>query len=67
MAVEVRLEPAFSPGVPTLLFDPRVREIYGRQYDVTSDGNHFLVNQSLDQPAIEPLTLVQNWASELER
>ena len=67
MAVEVRLEPAFSPGVPTLLFHPRTREIFGRQYDVTSDGNRFLVNQPIDQPGVEPLTLVQNWTSELER
>jgi Tol biopolymer transport system component len=67
MAVEVRLEPTFSPGVPTLLFDPRAREIPGRQYDVTSDGNRFLVNQTVEQPAVEPLTLVQNWTSELER
>ena len=67
MAVEVRLEPTFSPGVPTLLFDPRARKINGRQYDVTSNGNRFLVNQTVGQPAVEPLTLVLNWTSELER
>ena len=65
MAVEVTFEPTLSVGVPEALFDP------GRpgwpRYDVTRDGNRFLVRQLIDQPSVEPLTLVQNWTSELER
>jgi Tol biopolymer transport system component/predicted Ser/Thr protein kinase len=66
MTVEVRLEPTFSPGIPEALFDPGERSLGGQQWDVTPDGSRFLVNQPIEQPD-EPLTLVQNWASELER
>jgi len=41
----------------------RKRGLHGR----APDDNRFLVNQLIDQPRVEPLTLVQNWASELER
>jgi hypothetical protein len=34
---------------------------------VTPDGRRFLVNQLIEQPVVDPLTLVQNWSSELER
>ena len=65
MAAEVTLEPTFSAGIPEGLFD---LENYGWPwYDVTPDGNRFLVNQPIEQPGIESLTLVLNWASELER
>jgi len=67
MAVEVTLTPTFSAGAPEALFDPHLREGLGPQYDVTLDGNRFLVNQSVEQPAVEPLTLVLNWTSELEQ
>ena len=67
MAVEVTLAPTFSVGAPEALFDPHLREGFGPQFDVTLDGTRFLVNQPVDQPAVEPLTLVQNWTSELER
>ncbi|MEE8277199.1 MAG: hypothetical protein V3R89_00545, partial [Thermoanaerobaculia bacterium] len=66
MAVEVTLEPTFSAGIPEALFDPQERDLLGPQYDVTPDGNRFLVNQPIERPVVEPLTLVQNWASELE-
>jgi Tol biopolymer transport system component len=67
MAVDVSLEPTFAAGIPEALFDPRERDAVGQQYDVTPDGLRFLVNQPLEQPVVEPLILVQNWARELER
>ena len=39
----------------------------GHEYDVTPDGNRFLVTQPIEQSGAEPLTLVQNWTSGLER
>jgi hypothetical protein len=66
-AVEVTLEPTFSARIPKTLFDPRARDVAGPQYDVTPDGRRFLVNQPIEQAVVEPLTLVQNWTSELER
>ena len=62
-----KLEPTFSAGIPEALFDPRERNRQGQQYDVTPDGLRFLVNQPLEQSVVEPLTLVQSWARELER
>lgn len=65
MAAAVTLEPAFSAGTPEVLFDPG--EVGFNQWDVTPDGNRFLVAQRIEQFEAEPLTLVQNWTNELER
>ncbi len=66
VAVDIRLDPAFSAGVPRVLFDPQIRtSIPPRMWDVSADGERFLVTRSLDAPDVEPLTLVQRWASGL--
>ena len=66
MAVEVTLEPSFSAGIPEVLFD--TGEAWrNRRYDVTPDGNRFLLVEPVEAPGVESLTLVQNWTSELER
>jgi serine/threonine protein kinase/Tol biopolymer transport system component len=65
MAVEVALEPTFSVGIPKALFNPG--SAGWPEFDVTPDGERFLVNQPIDEPSVEPLTLVQNWTSALER
>ncbi len=68
IAVDIRPDPAFSAGVPRPLFDPRMRtDIPPRMWDVTADGERFLVVRPLDAPDVEPLTLVQNWQSALEK
>lgn len=68
VAVDVRLRPAFEAGTPKLLFDPRLRTtLQGRPWDVTADGERFLVNRALEAPGVEPITLVQNWAATLEK
>ncbi|MDX1583485.1 MAG: protein kinase, partial [Thermoanaerobaculia bacterium] len=63
MAVDVELEPTFSAGVPVELFDANPRQVIGPQWDVTADGSRFLVNEPIGETAVEPATLVQNWAS----
>ncbi len=66
LAVDIRLDPAFSAGVPKVLLDPQIRtSIQARMWDISADGERFLVTRSLDAPEVEPLTLVQNWASAL--
>jgi eukaryotic-like serine/threonine-protein kinase len=54
------------PGVPRALFQTRIvaplRVLF--QYDVTADGNSFLINSLKPQA---PLTLVTNWARALNR
>ncbi len=67
VAVEIQLSPAFSAGVPAVLFDPQLRSGPGRMWDVSADGERFLVNRLLEAPEVEPLTLVQNWASLLTK
>jgi Tol biopolymer transport system component len=54
------------PGVPHALFQTRiVAPVFVLfQYDVTADGNRFLVNSLKPQA---PLTLVTNWPSTLSR
>jgi Tol biopolymer transport system component len=66
LAAEVRLEPSFSAGVPRPLFDPRIDTTTpSRMWDVSPDGERFLVIRPLEAPSLEPLTLVQNWAAAL--
>jgi hypothetical protein len=36
-------------------------------YDVTADGQRFLINTRLDEPNAAPLSIVLNWAAEMER
>jgi hypothetical protein len=36
-------------------------------YDVTADGKKFLINSGNLKEGTEPLTLVQNWPSELNK
>jgi len=67
MAVEVRTEPAFAAGIPKLLFEPRLKPILERQFDVSSDGQRFLVNLALQEEASAPVTLVLNWTAELKK
>jgi hypothetical protein len=63
MAVEVRTEPTFTAGMPELLFEPRMKPLIQRQFDLSPDGNRLLVNLSLQDGAAAPVTLVQNWAA----
>ena len=68
IAVDIRLDPGFSAGTQKPLFDPRMRtDIPPRMWDVSADGERFLVVRPLDAPDVEPLTLVQNWTSVLAK
>jgi len=68
VAVDIQLAPVFSAGLPKALFDPQARtNLPARMWDVSADGQRFLVNRALAAPEVEPLTLVQNWTIELEK
>ena len=70
MAVPITTTPRFSAGTPRVLFEGPLR-IEGpfRGYDVTPDGQRFLmVREVPQQPArVSQLVLVQNWLEELKR
>jgi Tol biopolymer transport system component len=59
-----------SSGAPRLLFTGRyVSSSPGRSYDVTADGQRFVMLRPVDRPAAAPavMTLVTNWFEELKR
>jgi Tol biopolymer transport system component len=66
MAVAVRLVPSFDAQAPEPLFAIRRREPVSSldlvSYDVTPDGQRFLVNTDIGETTSTPLTIVLNWA-----
>ena len=71
MAVPVATTPTFSAGTPHLLFEGPFRSDGGafRNYDVTPDGQRFLIVQEVQRPPtrVSQMVLVQNWVEELKR
>jgi eukaryotic-like serine/threonine-protein kinase len=67
-SVPVQAGETFSSGVPTALFQVRGRAPISSTdlftYDVTKDGQRFLVNEYLKPDRIVPLTIVQQVFSE---
>jgi Tol biopolymer transport system component/predicted Ser/Thr protein kinase len=55
-------ESFFRPGAPRPLFQTRLdTDPQGWEYDVTPDGQRFLLNQRLPDNAEAPITLIVNW------
>jgi hypothetical protein len=75
MAVPVESsEDGFRPGAPKPLFQTRLEFDPGyeinrapRQYDVTADGQRFLLNQHVADAGDAPITVVVNWPKLLEK
>ena len=72
VSVPVAPGTSFDAGMPVSLFDAHVRHISAvsvpfRQYAVTRDGSKFLLNRVVGEEGTRPMTLVQNWSSQLER
>ncbi len=73
MAVDVKTAPKFEAGIPHALFDSRILNPaaqYVFRYDVTPDGQRFLVNttrQSEAAAAPEAITVVLNWTAGLKK
>ena len=66
MAVEVHTDAAFEVSTPQALFVTPFKNASGWRYDVTPDGQRFLVNRPVDEES-SPITLVQNWTTLLKR
>jgi Tol biopolymer transport system component/predicted Ser/Thr protein kinase len=67
IAVPVKTAPAFEAGTPQLLFEARIRQDQGLQYDVSGDGKKILLDEDVTQAAETPITLVQNWLAGRKR
>ena len=75
MRVSVTLSPTFTLGIPVKLFEaaaffnPPLGGGVGRRYDVTHDGQRFLMvneGRAVDEAPPARIVLVQNWIEELK-
>lgn len=66
IAVDVSLQPSFRAGAPVLLFDAKMLRDIPRYFDVTADGQRFLVVKPGPDSDARPLTIVQNWTAKLK-
>ena len=58
---------AFDVGTVRPLFNSRVITTQGWAYDVSPDGQRFLVNSRAEETASRPITLVVNWPALLKK
>jgi serine/threonine protein kinase len=68
MSVPVKTGSNFDPGTPTVLFQANPREMFATSelfsYDVSNDGQKFLVNTQL-KTETTPMSVVLNWSAKL--
>jgi hypothetical protein len=70
MAVPITAAPTFSADSPRMLFEGPFRtDGPFRGYDVTPDGQRFLMVREVPQPPahVSQMVLVQNWIEELKQ
>lgn len=64
MAVPTTIGPGFEAGKPQPLFEINVRDLmfpFLKRYDVTHDGQRFLVQELTGRGGRSALTVVINW------
>lgn len=66
MAVPLELGERPRVGQPVALFDARVEEAADTQYDVTPDGQRFVLNRTLIEDRV-PVSVVLGWPARLEQ
>jgi len=71
MAVAVTTDASFKAGSPVALFQTHRRQPVSAQdvfsYDVSGDGQRFLINTKVDEANAAPLSVLLNWVSEMEK
>jgi Tol biopolymer transport system component len=73
MGVPIGGTTGLEVGIPAPLFEPRLvngpanTTGYRPQYDVSPDGQRFLVNVPLDEATASPITVVLNWPTLLKK
>jgi hypothetical protein len=71
MAVPVKLEAGFGPGVPVALFQANPREVIATSeqfiYDVDPSGRRFLVNTQVKKTETQPISVILNWDAGLKK
>ncbi len=66
MAVDVKADSGFEASTPSVLFDVKLKSGTGWKYDISPDGQRFLVNTVIGEVKANPITLVLNWAAEIK-
>ena len=71
MTVAVKTGASFEADSPVALFQTHRRQPVSAQdffsYDVSGDGQRFLVITKMDEANAAPLSILLNWASEMEK
>jgi len=71
MAVSVDAKNEFESGTPTVLFqtDPREQIATTERviYDVSRDGQRFLVNSKYNNGSAHPMSVILNWKAEMKK
>ena len=71
MAVPVTIGAKFDSGTPLVLFPATPRQLTSRTdlfvYDVSRDGQRFLINTPVKQTDTAPMTVVLNWPAKLHK
>jgi eukaryotic-like serine/threonine-protein kinase len=71
MAADVKVGAGFEAGSLTGLFVTHLRQPISAMdfysYDVTADGQKFLVNTKVDTSSSAPLSVILNWSAEMEK
>jgi eukaryotic-like serine/threonine-protein kinase len=71
MAVTVTTDAGFKAGSPVALFQTHRRQSVSSQdvfsYDVSGDGQKFLIITKMDEATAAPLSVLLNWSSEMEK
>jgi serine/threonine protein kinase len=71
MAADVKSGTGFEAGSPIALFQTHPRQPLSAMdffsYDVTADGQKFLVNTKMDTTSSAPLSVILNWSAEMEK
>jgi hypothetical protein len=71
MAAPVSEGANFDAGAPIVLFQANPREAAATSeqafYDVSRDGQRFLINTEVRQAEVEPMSIVLNWAAKLNQ
>jgi serine/threonine protein kinase/Tol biopolymer transport system component len=69
MAVKIQLVPNLTVGTPEVLFEGRYADPPDGGYDVTADGQRFVIveNLELERKEVKQINIVQNWFEDLKR
>jgi len=71
IVVDIKTSPSFEVGSPVPLFltspQPPVSALHFFSYDVTADGQKFLINTRTATPNAAAVSILLNWSSEIEQ